>query len=285
MSWDDVQLALHRWAVAATGYPAGQIIWAGQGGGRPVSGVTPVAGAVLRLMADMPLGEDHVSQDLNPIVLADDEVESVDADENTLTLTGHAYQNADGPVRMPTTGTRPAPLVADQDLYVIVVDDDTIKLAATVKEAYNGVAIDLTDEGVGTHTIVDTPETVRVGEELIRKARGMRLAVLSVQAYAGPPPSGDLATGNNSPFARLSRMKAHSHFDSRIESLNAGGVGLSAVGDVMSFDGQLGPAVYEPRAAMEVRFFHTSEEQEFGSFAETLELTNELTETVTEIEL
>lgn len=285
MSWTDVQLALHAWAVAATGYPAGQVIWGGQGSGRPFNGSTPVPGAVLRVMADLPLGDDAVTQEPNPLVVADLDVDSVDATANTFDVPGHGLVSGDGPLLLATTGTRPAPIAAGQEVYALVVDADTLKLSASAKDAVHGVAIDLTDVGTGVHTIVDTPDTVRAGQELLLTARGMRMAVLSVQAYAGPPPSGDLATGENSPFARLSRMKSHANLPSRVAALKSANVGVSVIGDVRATDGQLGPALAEPRASMEVRLFHSIEEQEFGSYAETLEYTNTLTGTVKEIAL
>jgi hypothetical protein len=278
VTWTGIQAAIQAWAVAATGLPSAQIVWAGQGGGRP-------AGALisLRVLNTRLIGHDWRTVEDNPLVVADLEIEAVDDVADTVTITGHGLATGDGPLLVDTDGTRPDGLSAAA-VYAIVVDDDTLQLAASATDAVNGVEIDILDAGTGTHTIVDTPDTVRVGEELIRRVRGHREAVLSVQAFAGPP-GNDPSTGENSPLARLERMKAHLHFPGRNAALNAAGVGVSTVGPIQSLDGQLGQAVLEPRAAMEVRFFHTSEVTEFGSFVESVELTNQLTSEVSEISL
>lgn len=50
-------------------------------------------------------------------------------------------------VRATTTGTLPAPILVSTDYFVIVVDADTIQLAATLADALAGTAIELSDEG------------------------------------------------------------------------------------------------------------------------------------------
>lgn len=56
-------------------------------------------------------------------------------------------------VRVSTTTTLPAPLVAATDYFVIVTDANTIKLATTLVNALAGTVIDITTQGTGTHTI------------------------------------------------------------------------------------------------------------------------------------
>ena len=76
---------------------------------------------------------------------------TVDIDDDTL-----ASQNVYTTgcmVKLSSDGTLPAGLNADTTYYAIKVSDTEIKLAATLEDAKNGVAIDITDAGTGTHTI------------------------------------------------------------------------------------------------------------------------------------
>lgn len=56
-------------------------------------------------------------------------------------------------VRVSTTTTLPAPLVAATDYYLIRVSDTVCKLATTYANAVAGTAIDITTTGTGTHTL------------------------------------------------------------------------------------------------------------------------------------
>jgi hypothetical protein len=61
-------------------------------------------------------------------------------------------------IRLTTTGTLPAPFLTGTDYFVIVVDADTVQLAASLDDALAGTAITIVDEGsdsgVGTLTAV-----------------------------------------------------------------------------------------------------------------------------------
>ena len=56
-------------------------------------------------------------------------------------------------VRVSTTTTLPAPLVAATDYYLVKVSDTTYKLATSYANAIAGTVIDITTTGTGTHTI------------------------------------------------------------------------------------------------------------------------------------
>lgn len=58
-------------------------------------------------------------------------------------------------VRLSTTETLPAPLAIDTDYYLIKIDDTTFKLATSLKNAIDGIAIDITNDGTGNHTITN----------------------------------------------------------------------------------------------------------------------------------
>lgn len=67
--------------------------------------------------------------------------------------TAHGYQTGDR-VRLTTTTTLPAGLAAATTYYVIKLTADTFKLAASDALATAGTAVDVTDTGTGTHSIV-----------------------------------------------------------------------------------------------------------------------------------
>lgn len=85
-------------------------------------------------------------------VLADDAVESIASNE--LTLTSHAYETGDGPVRFTTSGTLPTGLAANTDYWVIDTGTNTIKIADSLYAALTNQPIQVSG-GSGTHTIVD----------------------------------------------------------------------------------------------------------------------------------
>lgn len=60
----------------------------------------------------------------------------VDKGEDTITITDHEYATGDGPLRLSNSGGGlPTGLAADTDYWVVVVDEDTIKLAASPSDA------------------------------------------------------------------------------------------------------------------------------------------------------
>lgn len=65
---------------------------------------------------------------------------------------GHHFLDGDK-VKVSTTGTLPAPLIPGTTYYVIYVNDVDIQLATTYQNAIDGVLIDITTAGVGTHYI------------------------------------------------------------------------------------------------------------------------------------
>lgn len=76
-----------------------------------------------------------------------------------LTVTAHGLV-AEQIVRVSSTGTLPAGLVAATDYFVIIVDANTIQLALSRADAIAGTQIDITDAGTGTHT--ETPNVLAV---------------------------------------------------------------------------------------------------------------------------
>lgn len=82
---------------------------------------------------------------------------TVDVSADTITIASHGF--IDGlKGQATTTATLPAGLATSTDYFVIVVDANTIKLAASLADALAGTNIDITDQGTdgATHTFTPT---------------------------------------------------------------------------------------------------------------------------------
>jgi len=90
---------------------------------------------------------------------------AVDAGDDTITLTDHGLFTKH-PVRVSTDDTLPAGLAASTTYYVIIVDADTISLATSEENADDGTAVDITDGGTGTHTVLSMFDGVNGWEKL-----------------------------------------------------------------------------------------------------------------------
>lgn len=79
----------------------------------------------------------------------------IDYQDDLWTEVGHGFSTG-LKVQLTTSGTLPSPLLAATDYFVIVVDDDSFKLAASLSDAQAGTAITLADAGVGNQTVTPT---------------------------------------------------------------------------------------------------------------------------------
>lgn len=283
MNWSTIEDALHAWIVSGSGLAASRVIWSGQSGPRPADPWISMRVSTIRR-----IGHDWLNYADNPLELADDVIESIDAGANTATLTGHAYESGDGPVRVTTSGSLAGTgLAVDTDYWLIVTGANTVKFATSVADAYNGVAIDLTGSGTGAHTIVDTADTVRLGEEMQLVSRGGRVVTLSLQCFA------DAATGTLMSAALLEQVIAKYNLPSVHGALAAAGIGVLDFGQVAAIDGVLGTAnrsqdsvpTFQPRALLDVRLHLAVEVSEFATPVESVEITNELTDDEFTVEL
>ena len=77
---------------------------------------------------------------------------TVDADEDTFTSTGHGYATGDV-LYYEDNGTAIGGLTTKTSYFVIRVDADTFKLAATADDAADGTAIDLMSTGNNSQTL------------------------------------------------------------------------------------------------------------------------------------
>lgn len=101
---------------------------------------------------------------LETLTFADKTVSAVDQADNELDFAApHGLSTGDGPIRLTNTGgALPAGLALATDYFVIAVDADSISLATSRDNALEGVEVDITGAGSGTHFVVDTADTKHV---------------------------------------------------------------------------------------------------------------------------
>jgi hypothetical protein len=159
-----IETALVSWVMLGTGLDSAHVILE-DAGHRPAD--EPYA--VIHIGDERQIGQDEVTQSANYLVFADVTITAVSPAANTLTKTAHGLLTGDGPVRLTTTGGAPGGLAVATDYWVIRLDADTVQLAATFEASLALTPIDITSAGTGTHAIVDTPTTRRVGQEVLRE--------------------------------------------------------------------------------------------------------------------
>ena len=277
-TWNAMEDAIHAWVVAGSGLPATSVRWAQQTDPRPAGPYISV-----RIRSLRPVGQDWVDVEERPLVFADKAISAVSAAANTVTSVAHGLLTGDGPVRLTTTGALPGGLAVATDYWVIRVDADTLKLAATFLGAIETPApIDITSAGTGTHAIVDTADTRTAGAEIQMVGRGVRRMTIAMQAFAGPDGAG---IGSSAPVGLLHGVASVARMPSRYAAFDTGKVGILSIGPVQSIDGKLGLGLFEPRALLEVQASTVAEMVETSTYVERVEVTNELTGDVLDIEI
>lgn len=78
---------------------------------------------------------------------------TADAGTDQLAVASNTTLTTGRRVRLATTGTLPAPTLADTTYYLIRISATAVKLATSLANAQLGTAIDLTSAGAGTHTL------------------------------------------------------------------------------------------------------------------------------------
>lgn len=101
-----------------------------------------------------------VEGDLTPMLVFADATFTA-ATTDVVTITAHGLLTGDGPFRVSSSTTLPAGLAAATDYWIIKIDANTFKFASSLANAVAGTAVDITDTGTGTHTMVDTASTLR----------------------------------------------------------------------------------------------------------------------------
>lgn len=282
VDWVAVQKTLQNWVVAATGLDPQKVIWQQQD-----SAPRPAAPAVVLKISNInETGRAWVDTEDNPLTFATLTVTAVDASANTLTVPAHGLLTGDGPVQLASSGSLPAPLLADTDYWVIVVDANTLRVAASYSDTGGGqgagnptTPIDLTGAGSGTITISATADTVRAGEELVAIARSLLNVTLEMHCHTGPGVGMDTAT---SILQRVrSRRMLPSQMDRLINPASGPRIGIISADRVRAVLGTKDAVLFEPRAYAEFRLSIPSEEGEAQTIIQSVEVTDLDDETTT----
>lgn len=94
---------------------------------------------------------------------ADNDITTVTHGSDLFTKVAHGLLHGDGPIQFTNAGgALPAGMSLLTDYWVVYVDADTFKIATTQALALEGTVVNLTGNGTGTHTVVDTADTKRV---------------------------------------------------------------------------------------------------------------------------
>lgn len=257
LGWEDAAKALKKWIRNGSGLDGDHVFWAYEGKARPKD--PPYI--VMSVQQVRPVGHDWSTYDDNAFEFPDLVVSSVSG--STMIVPDHPFATGDGPVQFLTTGALPTPLQLATDYWVIVSDQDTIKLAAKFTDtggqqplgAGNAQApITLTSSGSGVHTITPTIDTVKAGEEIIHRSQGFREVVVHLDCFVGE------GQGYNATRI-LSNVIAAVQLN--VYDLDQAGVGVSDLGQAFSqggvvlVEGHRG-GILEPRAMVDITFYMAS---------------------------
>lgn len=206
---------------------------------------------------------DYITRTLNVVAAFSKTITAVSTSNGNLTIAAHGFGNGDGPVQMSETGgALPTGFEADTDYYVIVVDANTIRLAATFVETGGITAIYGSNPqtpivpstaGSGTLSLNSTDETVKAGAEILKTAQGMREVTVRIQVFGA---SGSGSNPNNNDALRII-TNIVSSLPLYVDMLDAAGIGLTEIGvtDIQSaakqLDGRVG-SLLEPRAVFDL---------------------------------
>lgn len=182
---DGIMPAIQRWVAASSGLAADKVLWALYANGRPAAPYIWMTVDLIR-----PVGHDYATSEDNHLDVG---ITGATADPTTdqIHKVAHQLENGDGPIQL-AAGTLPAPLQASTDYWVIYVDADNFKLAATYENtggqmplgAGNPITpINLTTAGSGAIAISSTEDTVPAGKEIVRRAQGIREVTIGLECY------------------------------------------------------------------------------------------------------
>lgn len=280
VAWTTIQKALTSWIVGGSGLAADHVLWGYRGAGRPTA-----PHIILTITTVRNPSHDFTEYEDNPLTFSPLTVANVDTAGNAIAIAGHPLVTGDGPVRIASTGTLPAPLQAGTDYWVVVVDAGHAQLADSYEHTGgNNVArglgstpnpvtvIDLTSSGSGTITLSATADTVRAGQEIIARAQGVREVVMHVDCYA-PEGSGIQAVQILTDVLAALQLYA--------TALDAAGVGVTdfgeafAQGGVKFVSGHRG-TILEPRAMFDMTFYVASEITGFETIVSSVSANLEL---------
>ena len=263
--WATVEDAIWTWIVAGSGLAGDHVTWAQQTAPRP-------AGAFISLRLTMldRKGRDFFERTDNIVAVASQTITAVSTVANTLTIPAHGLVTGQGPLVL--GGTPPLPLALATNYWAIVVDANTIKVAATFPSAIAATPTAIALTSTGTLPTLAGPLSVLPGAEVLQKLRGPRRAMLTLQCFAGAP-TGGAPTGPTSPAAVLHDAISSYALESRTNALIAAGIGVGTFEHIMSIDGIVNTTRFEPRAIGTVFLHLASEIVETSTYIQTVNAT------------
>ena len=263
--WAAIEAGIWDMVKATTELPDDHIIWTHEMGPRPPE--NPYI--TLLVTSSMPVGRGWAKWKRNTTTITS---RTFTADAGTELLTAvaaHTLNTGDGPIRLTTTGTLPAPLAPATDYWPIRVSATGLRLADTLARANLGTALNLTDAGTGTHTLVHAPLFTRLNEGVITKARGGFYAALSIQCFA------DVMAGPGGAMHILGNIvmghKLHTW------AMHAAGIGTGGFGAILPVGNNRKGSAIEPRATVEFLFHHKAEAIRLEPGFDRVEVENENT--------
>lgn len=262
--------AIWQWVVATSGLATDHVLWSYNLQQRPTAPYILLTWQQVR-----GVGHDWTTSEDNPLTIAD---VATGVSGSNITIPAHGLSNGDGPVNVATTGTLPSPLVADTNYWVIYVDANTIKLAASFVNTGGQMPlgtgnpvtpITLTTTGTGTLSVVSTEDTVHAGQEVLRRAQGFREVTISLECFA--------QEGKGVDAVRiLSNVLAGAQL--YIYPLDLAGFGLSDLGQGFSQDGvkllegQRRGSILEPRSIAQIVGYMASDFVGYDTIIEQVEV-------------
>lgn len=277
-TWDGFQSACFDWVLGGSGLTDQEIMWAGQSGPRPAEpAITVRVSNIAEIGRTMQRTEDNpLSFTLN--------VSSVDFGANTLTSVAHGRATGDGPARISSTGTLPAPLQPNTDYWIVAPNGNTLQLSDSYLHTGGGqgagnpiTVIDLLDAGSGTITLNSTSSSLIAGKELVETSSGYKRVTLELHAHSAD------GVGLLSAVALLERVKLRRELTSQQEILWGANLGLIGVEHVRAIQGTRDDMLFEPRAYLDVHLCVPMEESEYARFIEQVEITDLSTNQVTTV--
>jgi hypothetical protein len=259
--------AMHAWTLAGSGLTADKVVWGQQASQRPEA-----PAIIMRISNISELGPTWVMFEHNAHTFADITV-TADDGTNLFTAAAHNRLTGDGPVQLESSGTVPGNTATLKDYWVVRVDANTFRLAESFQDAMAAVpvTVDLTSNGTGTIRLVDTPTTVRQGQELKATARGIVRVTLELRCHAEP------IIGANMAVALLQRVRTRREWPSQMAILEAANIGLEGVERILAVTtGKQDDFLYEPRAVLLVYLTLAVEESEYLTIIERVTGTNEI---------
>lgn len=129
--------------------------------GTPITFADDISGSYVQITALGGGANWYLHDDFSRMAAVDFATTDVNTSTEEITITAHGFSNTHK-VTFSSTNTVPGGLTAGTSYWVIRVDANTIKVASTEANAWAGTPINLTSQGVGTHTVTTAEHFVVV---------------------------------------------------------------------------------------------------------------------------